>query len=90
MANLQVKGIEDNLYAQLKELATAENRSISQEVIFLIKTHLASRKVLQATPTPAEILLQLAGSWEDEKQADEIIAEIRASRQNSQRLSGGL
>lgn len=90
MANLQVKGIDERLYAQLKDLAVAENRSVSQEVIHLVKTHLAKRKIMQSTPTPAEILLQLAGSWEDARPAEEIAAELRSARKNSQRLAGGL
>lgn len=90
MANLQVKGIDAGLYAQLKDLAMAEHRSVSQEVIHLVKTHLSMRKTMQSTPTPAEILLQLAGSWEDARPAAEIVSEIRNARQNSQRLAGGL
>lgn len=90
MANLQVKGMDDNLYAQLKDLATAENRSVSQEIIHLIKVSLATRKVMQSTPTPAAMLLRLAGSWEDTREADEIIDEIKAARKNTSRLSGGL
>jgi len=90
MANLQVKGIDDGLYEQLKKLATDENRSISQEIIFLVKTHLALQKVFRSTPSPAEVLLQLSGSWEDSRQADEIITEIRNGRENSQRLAEGL
>lgn len=35
MANLQVKGMDDALYNQLKMLAAAENRSVSQEIIHL-------------------------------------------------------
>lgn len=90
MANLQVKGIDDSLYDQLKRLATAENRSVSQEIIFLVKAHLSLQKTFRATPSPAEVLLQLSGSWEDSRQADEIVAEIRNARENSQRLAGGL
>lgn len=90
MANLQVKGIDEGLYAQLKNLAVAENRSVSQEVIHLVKTHLSMQKTMQSTPTPAEILLQLAGSWEDARPAEEIAAELRSARRNSQRLAEGL
>lgn len=91
MANLQVKGIDEGLYAQLKDLAVAENRSVSQEVIHLVKTHLASRTGWQGNPpNPAEILLQLAGSWQDARSAEKIVSEINAARVNSQRLGGGL
>ena len=33
MANLQIKGMDDALYASLKDLAASENRSISQQVL---------------------------------------------------------
>lgn len=90
MANLQVKGMDDDLYGKLKELAAAENRSVSQEIIHMVKIYLASQKVKQSTPTPAAMLLRLAGSWEDTRDAEEIIDEIRAARKNSDRLAGGL
>lgn len=90
MANLQVKGIDDDLYEQVKRLAASENRSVSQEMVFLVKTHLAKQKNLQSTPSPAEVLLQLAGSWEDTRSAEEIIVANKESRRNSSRLSDGL
>jgi plasmid stability protein len=89
MANLQVKGMDDNLYGQLKELAATENRSVSQEVIHMVKIYLASKRVQQSAPTPASMLLRLAGSWEDTRDAEQIIDEIRAARKNSDRLAGG-
>ena len=89
MANLQVKGIDNDLYDQLKKLAQNENRSISQEIIFLIKTHL-SKKTASSYRSPAEVLLQLSGSWDDPRTADEIIAEIRDHHENNERLTGGL
>lgn len=90
MANLQVKGIDNDLYDQLKKLALNENRSISQEIIFLIKTHLSVKKTASSCRSPAEVLLQLSGSWDDPRTADEIIAEIRDHHKNSERLTGGL
>lgn len=55
MANLQIKGMSDEFYAQIKALA--------------IKT-------------PAQILLELSGAWEDGKTADEIIRDLKRSRKN--------
>jgi len=53
MANLQIKGIDDNLYGQIKALAASENRSISQQVLFLVKNYLLKRHQLQNTkPRP--------------------------------------
>lgn len=89
MANLQVKGIDNALYEQMKILAAGENRSVSQEVIFLLRKHLATQKSLHSAPSPAELLLQLSGSWEDARPAEEIIVEIREARENSARLTGG-
>ncbi len=89
MANLQIKGMDDDLYRQIKELAESENRSISQEVIFLIKTYLANRQAFSAIKSPAKTLLDLSGSWEDKRQADEIITEIRKARTNSRKLREG-
>ncbi|MBA7546779.1 hypothetical protein ES705_39176 [subsurface metagenome] len=55
MANLQIKGIDDSLYAQIKDLALSENRSISQEVLFLIKSYMANKKQLLTIKTPAQV-----------------------------------
>ncbi len=44
MANLQIKGIDNAIYEELKKLAAAENRSISQQALFLIKDYLAKKQ----------------------------------------------
>jgi hypothetical protein len=89
MANLQIKGIDDDLYGEIKLLATAENRSVSQQVLYLVKHWLSHQKQIQASKSPAEVLLELSGSWQDDKSADEIIAEIKTARRNSDKLSQG-
>jgi hypothetical protein len=89
MANLQIKGIQDELYEEIKKLAAAENRSISQQVLFLLKQYLAQTKRLSTPETPAQVLLALSGSWQDDRPAEEIITEIRESRMNSRKLSKG-
>ena len=89
MANLQIKGIEDDLYAQLRKVAAAENRSISQQVLFLIKGDLARRKSIQRIPTPAETLLELSGSWTGDESASEMIANIKTARKSSEKLKEG-
>jgi hypothetical protein len=43
MANLQIKGVQDDLYEEIKKVAEAENRSVSQQVLFLIRDYLARR-----------------------------------------------
>jgi hypothetical protein len=90
MANLQIKGIDDALYAEIKRLAADENRSVSQQVLFLVKEYLARKHQLRTSKTPAQVLLELSGSWQDERSPDEIIARIKEARKNSKKLSKGL
>ncbi len=77
MANLQIKGIGDDLYSQIKALAESENRSVSQQVLFLLKTFLAKGNYFLKTKKPAQILLDLSGSWEDSRSPEQIISDLR-------------
>jgi hypothetical protein len=90
MANLQIKGVDDSLYEQIKDLAAKENRSVSQQILFLAKEYLAKRKTIQSTKSPARVLLDLAGSWDDTRSAEDIIKEIKGARKNTKRLRRGL
>jgi plasmid stability protein len=89
MANLQIKSIDDDLYAQLKALAASENRSVSQQVLFLLKGYLAKKQQLQNTKTPAQVLLELSGSWDDAKTPEQIVRMLKNARKNSQKLAEG-
>lgn len=89
MANLQIKGMKDELYGQLKELAAAENRSISQEILFLLKMHLAKTASIRTAKTPAQVLLELSGSWADTRPAAEIVSRLKTDRRNSLKLADG-
>lgn len=89
MANLQIKGIKDELYDEIKRLAAAENRSVGQEILFLVRDYLARKERVIKLKTPAQVLLELAGSWEDDRSAEEIIDEIKSARKNSPKLSEG-
>ena len=90
MANLQIKGMDDDLYLEIKQMAKDEQRSVSQQILYITKLFLSKRKTIEHLKTPGEVLLGLAGSWADERPAEEIIAEIRAARKSSIRLSEGL
>jgi hypothetical protein len=90
MANLQIKGVEDGLYNEIKKLAASENRSVSQQMLFLVREHLAKRRHVAQIKTPGQALLELSGSWEDKRDADEIISEIKKARKNSRKLTDGL
>ncbi|NOY68510.1 MAG: hypothetical protein GXP53_03330 [Deltaproteobacteria bacterium] len=89
MANLQIKGIQDEFYAQIKALADSENRSISQQVLYLIRGYLAREKSIKKIKTPAQVLLDLTGSWADNRDAEKIINDIKKNRINSNKLSEG-
>jgi len=89
MANLQIKGIKEELYSEIKRLAAAEHRSIGQEILFLVKDHLARIHYLRTQKRPAQILLELSGSWEDNREAEQITNDIRTHRKNSEKLSAG-
>ena len=89
MANLQIKGIDDDLYAQIKALAASENRSVSQHVLFLIKAYLANKHQLNNSKTPARILLELSGSWQDSRSSEQIVKELKTARKRSKKLRKG-
>lgn len=89
MANLQIKGMDDNLYKQLRKLAVAENRSISQEVVYLLKLYLGRKAKIDNLPTPAEKLIELSGSWQGEEKPEELASTIRKARKNSRKLTKG-
>ncbi|HOF04426.1 MAG TPA: hypothetical protein PK175_10940 [Syntrophales bacterium] len=80
MANLQIKGLNNDFYARIKELAGAENRSVSQQIVYMTKDYLAKREQIQSMKTSGKILLDLAGSWQDDRTADEIILDLKQSR----------
>ncbi len=90
MAILQIKGIDDEFYELIKRMAASENRSISQQVLFVVKEYIAREKQIKQTKLPAEVLLELSGSWQDSRDAADIVDTIRQGRQNSKKLSKGL
>ena len=89
MANLQIKGVDDALYSELGRVAAAEHRSISQQVLYLIKGDLARRKSVLNIPTPAETLLELSGSWSGDESAEDILAGIKSARRSSKKFKDG-
>lgn len=84
MANLQVKDIDEKLYESLRKLAANEKRSISQEVVYILQKYLS--KPNEFEPNQTDEFLKLAGSWKDEREAEEIVREIKGSRKNSNRF----
>ena len=87
MATLQVKGIDEDLYRALGTRAKLDNRSISQQVVKLIRDSLARSSGSAEDATRA--FLALCGSWKDDRSAREIAASIRKSRRSGRRFKGG-
>ena len=84
MATLQVRSIDDALYKALGRRAAMDNRSISQEVVAIIKDFLSSPKSLHENATSD--FLAMCGTWEDERSSDEIVEDLRQSRRNRNRI----
>jgi len=84
VANLQVRDIDDRLYESIRMLAKSDKRSISQEVVHILEKYLSQPESFGRNQT--DEFLKLAGSWEDERSAGEIISKIRESRRNSTRF----
>lgn len=86
MAVLQVRSMDDELYGALGRRAAQEHRSISQEVIEIVKRYLAAPR--PGSPGTDEAALSLAGSWDDRRSADEIAGDLRKAR-STRRFRGG-
>jgi plasmid stability protein len=83
MANLQVRDIDNRLYESLKRRAELEHRSVSQEVVMIIESHL-KRDNLETESQTLEFL-KLVDSWHDDKKAEDIVSDIRSSRSKKNR-----
>ena len=86
MAVLQVRNMADDLYGALGRRAVLDNRSISQEVIEIIEAYLATPRSNRGGD---DEVLQMAGSWDDTRDAAEIASELRQAR-TTRRLQGAL
>lgn len=89
MANFQIKNMDEALYSGLKELAVRENRSVSQQVQYMLKRHLARKGKIDAIRSPAQTLLDLSGSWADARTAEKIVVDLKTARRNSRKLPEG-
>ena len=68
MANLKSEGIDDKLYKELKRIEAEEKRLVNKQT--------------RGTKSPGQVLLDLSGSWKDDRKTEEIISEIRKARRN--------
>jgi plasmid stability protein len=88
MATLQVRSIDDQLYKALGRRAAMDNRSISQEVVAILKAYLSSPSLQHSNST--NDFLEMCGTWQDTKNEKQITEEIRESRRSGNRFSGDL
>ena len=79
MGTLSIRGLDDSLSEQLKKVANAEDRSVNQYVIDILKQHLGHTKQKKFTQSYND-LDQLFGSWSDKSFA-EIDEKINSERQ---------
>jgi hypothetical protein len=84
MATLQVRSIDDQLYESLGRRAALENRSISQEVIAILKAYLSTPAIKYQDSTFR--FLEMCGSWDDERDAESIVRELRLDRHTGNRF----
>lgn len=84
MANLQVRDIDDRIYAALRQRAKRRHRSLSQEVVHIVEEDLA-RPAADHRPQ-SEMLLELCGSWTGPETASQIIDAVRRGRVRSGRF----
>ena len=86
MASLELTNFDEQMYAALVARAAQENRSVGQEAEILLRESLA--KPSQTPRKATEAVLEIAGSWQDSRSAEEIIADIRDSRCSKDRSTG--
>ncbi len=88
MATLQVRSIDEQLYKALGRRAAMDNRSISQEVITILKIYLSSPSLQHTNST--HDFLELCGTWQDTKDERQIVEEISESRRSGNRFGRDL
>jgi len=75
---MQIKSMNDQLYEALKIRAKEDNRSLSQQVIMILKQYLSTPE--KNFQRQVENFLELAGSWKDNRNADTIIKDLMSNR----------
>jgi len=78
MAFLQVRNMDDKLYEPLKRRTTVNRRSVSQQGVEAVPCCLPS--LSSANTCPDDGVLNLVGTWADDRSADEIVANLRTRR----------
>jgi plasmid stability protein len=80
MPTVKLTNLDEQTYAALVLRAAQHARTVSEEVVSLLRDFLGEARPVKTPQEATEAILKLAGSWEDTRTAEEIIADIRASR----------
>jgi hypothetical protein len=88
MPVLQECVIDENLYSSLETKALNDNRTITEEVVSILKNFFSVRGVPRDQDDYWENATRkfLEIRWEDDRSAEEIIAEMKGSRVNKEKL----
>jgi hypothetical protein len=81
---LTVEGIYNGKNIELSEIVPFKEK---KKVLVTFLEDISEKREL--TKTSAQVLLDLCGSWEDDRDAEEIVSEIKQGRKNSARLRNG-
>ena len=87
MASITIRNIPDEVLERIRALSSIERRSLNNEILVILERgtyseyeeRLLKRKYLSKS-TQLEIWKQLAGTWEDNRSAGEIIDDIYSNR----------
>lgn len=80
MQNIHLDNIDYKLYESLRDLARSKERSINEEILYILQKYISEHQSFD--PARIDEFLKLAGSWEDDREADEIITDIRKNRKS--------
>lgn len=78
MGQILVRGLDDALLDQLKARAKASNRSVAAEMRMIVQNELERAKA--RSKVSKKTILELAGSHPSSRTTEEIVADIRAMR----------
>lgn len=85
--NLTIRNIPDEIMEKIRTLSKIAKRSINNEILILLESgvqekinNLIKQEIHLTKETQINIWSQLAGKWEDDRSAAEIIEEIYSTR----------
>lgn len=91
MASVELPNFDDRLYQTLLTQAAKDHCSVGEEVEAILRRHLVGAERCSADPQEVkkanDAFLKLIGTWRDDRTAEEIVADIRASRRTDQRFN---